>query len=279
MCWNTTASSLTLGIGFFSVLTGIYIINDKWFTYYSLTFLYLLLMQLAELIAYISKKYTNQRAPFSMRYATQLALLANVTQPLYAGLVLIAAAFSTPEKTPNRYLMYLCLAVLTAYSIWLCVMASTTMDKYVAISKGSKWDPKSEPCYSTTFFNPGYKIFGHDGLCAYYGKRLEYKISKGLEFFFGAKQEDCHSHVIYPWWRQINPAFYIVALASAIVLLIRPFSFMIYTAASIFGILILSCIFFNDGEVGSQWCFFTVILTILNPIFYWLLVKRKQSLL
>ena len=259
MCWNKTISAVTLGVGFGAVMLGILWIRDRWFTFYSITFLYLLMMQLAELIAYIAKDAQSSDA---MHYATQLALLANITQPLIAGLVLL------PLTQASDWSIYLCLAILTAYSIWLCVMASTTMDKYTVISKNMSIDPRSEPCFGSA---------AYPGTMAYYGKRLEYRISKRFESFFGPKEEDCHSHIIYPWWRQISPVPYLVALGAVIVLLIRPISFAIYTFVMIFGVLLFSVLVFNDGEVGSQWCFFVVTLCIINPFAYWLLVGRGRA--
>lgn len=110
---------------------------------------------------------------------------------------------------------------------------------------------------------------------SYYGKNLEYGISKAIEYCFGNKEEDCHSHMIYPWWRDISPVMYIITLGVIILFVIRPVSYMIYQFVAIFAVLVISCFFFTDGEVGSQWCLGVVALCILNPIFYYLLVKRK----
>lgn len=262
MCWNKTVSATALGVGFGSVMLGILWIDDPYFTCISIIFLFLLVMQLAELLAYIAKERKNNIDKlhinrYLMRYATQLALLGNIGQPLIATLALLPLSRAGVEMKLAAF------AFMVAYGVWFGVMASTRMSSYSVISKNFNMnpDPRAEPCRST--YNP-----------YYYGKKLEYTISKYIEYFFGDKQEDCHSHVIYPWWREVSPIMYLVTLGAVIILLIRPLSYMIYTFIAIFGVLILSIFFFNDGEVGSQWCLGVVSLCILNPFFYYFLVKR-----
>ena len=263
MCWNKTVSALALGIGFFSTVIGIIIIQDDFFTSISIIFLFLLVMQLAELLAYIAydrKNNANAHNEYLMRYATQLALMGNVGQPLIATLALLPLSTAAIEFKLGA------LAVATAYAVWICWAASAKMSQYSVISKNMSMEKtyQHEPCRSRC-----------TSASSYYGKRLEYKISKMVEWFFGEKEEDCHSHMVYPWWKEISPVMYIITLGVAILFLIRPLSYMIYQFVAIFLVLLISIGIFNDGQVGSQWCLGVVSLCIINPIAYYILVKKN----
>ena len=286
MCWNKTVSAIALGVGLLVNILGILIINDLFFTCISIVFIFVLFMQLAELLSYISYdrrkggKVLNHNRDL-MRYATQLALMANLGQPLIATLALL------PYSSARIEFKMFTVFVTFLYGVYICYCASFTMDKYTVISKNMDESLFEKPCRSRL---PNYSTPGtwgefcmktwaeHGGNRAnVWGKRLEYKLSKMLEYFFGDREEDCHSHIVYPWWRQVNPTPYIICLAVAMVFLIRPIGYMIYQVVAIFGVLIVSIIIFNDGEVGSQWCLGVVLLCILNPIMYYILVKRRKG--
>lgn len=242
--------------------------------------MFVLLMQLAEFLSYIAYNRNTHRMNKSlMSYATQLALMANLGQPLIATLALL------PFSPARCELKIFTLFITFLYAIYTCYAASVLMSKYTVISKNMEGDYKSKPCISRL---PNYSAYtgwkqscmrcwencgGHKANI--WGKCLEYNISKFVETCFGKKEEDCHSHIIYPWWRQVNPAPYIICLAITMIALLRPISYMIYQIVAIFGVLLLSVLIFNDGEVGSQWCLGVVFLCILNPVMYYLLVKRK----
>lgn len=253
MCWNKTVSCITLGVGFAANLIGIAVIDDQWFTYFSFLFFYLLLMQLAELIAYVAKDKSSQLA---MNYATQLAFLANISQPLVSGMLLISAQRFLPKQNDATNLI--ALGVMALYAGWLC-WTSTRLPNYRYISKNLdiNKDRRSEPCYARDLSSVG--------------KIIEWNISKTMEYWFGDREEDCHSHLVYPWWEDMSPVPFLICLATVIILLVKPVGFAIYVFVSIFGVLLLSILLFNDGQTGSQWCFGVVFLCLINPVAYWLL--------
>lgn len=253
MCWNKSVSAVALGVGLGFTVLGIAWVDDVRFTAISIIFIFLLVMQLAELLAYIAK---DNKDDWLMKYATQLALMGNIGQPMVAVMALI------PFSTAPCYMKITALLFDVAYAVWACWSVSVQMDSYKVISKNIE-NHRVEPCRANY---PD----GMDGW-NYYGHQLETQITR----LFGAKEEDCHSHIIYPWWRQANPTMYIITLAAAMIFLLRPLSYMIYQFITIFGVLIFTCIFFKHGEVGSQWCLFVVSLCILNPIMWKILVKDK----
>lgn len=266
MCFNMNVSVVTLCIGFIANIIGIIVINDPFFTSVSIVFLFLLIMELAEALGWHAHETPgNSKSKHNknlMRYSTQLALMANVAQPLVAVMALI------PYSSADIHLKAAAVMAAVAYAVWLCYQASHNMSQYVAISKDMEKDYTlpPDPCRANASRSDRMRSWG---------EQLEYRISKCLEYVFGEKNQDCYQHVIFPWWQEISSAPYTALLVIAIVFLVRPMSYMIYTFSSIAITLGISVAFFKDGAQGSLWCWFTSFLCILNPIAYYLLVKRK----
>lgn len=266
MCWNFTVSTITTSVGFLSNTLGIFLINDPFYTCYAILFYFLLWMELGEALgwgAYESRGNSASRWNKSqMRFATMLCLMANLGQPLMAVLALL------PFSSAHDILKWSAVIVAGIYSWYTCWAASNQMDRYVSISKDMQSDYKSEPkvCMKEDSW------LKHTG---YIGMEIEWYMNKAMTALFGESDQDCHSHVVFPWWKQVSPVMYLFALFFTIVTLVRPLSFMVYSFSSIGLTLLISLIFFKNGETGSLWCWFTSLLCVINPIAYYYLVKKK----
>ena len=124
MCWNEQVSWITLCIGTLLNLFNILYFKNTTITLISLAFQWLLLMQLFEALA-----WRDQECGSLNKFATNGALIANVTQPLFVCMLFVL--FST-TSTRNKMIalgisfIYVCyvLYVLNNTSEYTCLRPS-----------------------------------------------------------------------------------------------------------------------------------------------------------
>ena len=110
MCWNEPVSWATLIIGTLLNIFNIYYFRDKQVTAISLAIQWVLLMQFFEALAWRDQECGNLN-----RFATKGALIANVTQPIVACLLLI---FVSPASNSCKAAAAILTLLYTAYIIY-----------------------------------------------------------------------------------------------------------------------------------------------------------------
>lgn len=108
MCWDEHTSVVTFVIGTVFNIFNVWYFRDTTITIISLMWQWVLLMQLFEAIA-----WKNQNNPIKNKWAANGALIANVTQPIFVALALIAF---TNVSTQNKVLA---MVLVFLYIVWL----------------------------------------------------------------------------------------------------------------------------------------------------------------
>lgn len=248
MCFNEEASWVSLGLTTGFNVISMYYINDYRYVAIALLWQWVIVMQLAEGLAYRGREMKNK---WLSTFAAQLALMANISQPLMALLFLTISN----GNNVHRYLLYIAYIVSILYSVYICVSLSG-QQTYLYLNK----ECDLEYCRAC-----------ETGEC--HSNFIENWINIKIESIFGDEKEEC-GHFVYTWWKDMkwNAVPYLLCLAVVLICLLKPLEYMIYQVALIYILLGISMLYFKTG-VGSVWCFFASFTPILNTIAWKILVK------
>lgn len=250
MCFNEEASWISLGCTTTVNVISMILIRDSRYLMIALLWQWIIIMQLAEGLAYRGRATNNK---WLNSFSCQMALLANVSQPL----MLSVLGFLCSGKDIGKNYLAMAFIVTILYSAYLIVVFWKA-PAYLCLKKSCD----TTECASCIA-----------GEC--HSNALENVINDWMSAFFHEEEgeEDC-GHFFYQWWEDMawGPFPYLVGFAILIICLMRPFSYMIYQLIVIYALFTVSCIWFKTG-VGSVWCFFASFTPLLNAIMWKILVK------
>lgn len=238
MCFNEAVSWTALGVGIgFNVLTSV-IINDS--VYYSIAMIwtFVILMQMFEGLAYRARKNNDKSLS---KFAVRGAMGANLSQPIASYAFLALTSRATPLSTSLGML------VTIAYAAFMFTQIPR-IPTYNRMRK-AKEPPEDSIAY-----------------------KIECAITECIERIFGKPEGDRCGHFYYAYWDEIwgNATTYIIALFLVILFTLRPISYMIYQLIMIYGLLIISAVWFGTGT-ASVWCLYAAFTPVVNGIAWYLL--------
>lgn len=237
MCFDTTTSLTTFAIGTTANVWNVSYYDAPIVRVVSLLWQWVLTMQLADAVAWQTQPKNGEVCSTTNNYASKLAFLFNVTQPII--LIVLLMSLDLESMGVSKAAKNTALGILMVYVMWLLYVSNKIPEVQCLVPGGTSIDDPS--------------------------------MRSGT-----SEAEKC-DHLTYDWWSRFpgSVSMYWLTLAVGVLLLIKPTSFALAQMAYITATFLISLKWYRCGT-GSVWCWFAAFAPIYTAI-TWEVINRSKN--